>query len=327
MPPKPHRRLGGAIPAQPNPLLDPAAQTAPVSELRDVKWSSPTEQQPVRLEPKHPDAEPGSPAAVTNGNTGKAPISRFCHRPDNPRYSREYDASRSDEMRALGDTIGEYGVLQPLTVVAAEVWLASHPTHELPEGVWWVVLIGNRRFAGAKAQGLAELAFVRNDSLAEPQRAMESSLIENRHRADLDPIHEALTMAALMEDYRLTQRGLAKRINFTNGHISQRLHLLNLIGPFRDLVSARRISADKARPIASLSGDEQKALLELGEPYNPARLRESDASSVDDAVVTREAVRIAPRSSATDIVLALTRGLSGPLIQEVTRMLAAQGSR
>lgn len=335
MPPQRRKQLGGNTPPPSNPLLD-GTQTPPVSDLRDAEWSPRTPEPDLeRLEPKQPPAaperlvskhlEPGSPAAVPDRDSGKAPLCRFAHRPDNPRFSREYDPALDEALRAMGETLDEYGVLQAITVVSREAWIAQHPEHAelIPEDIWWVVLMGNRRLAIARVKEFETLAFTRNDSLADAVRAKEASLIENRHRKDLDPIREAYEMHDVMDDLGISQRALAKRIGLSNGQVSQRLQLLELIESFKDLVSARKISADKARQISYLSPADQERLWELGEPYSLSRLNAPEPIP-DDVTTTREAVRIAANSTAADIVDTMKRKMPITVIHGVARLLAEE---
>lgn len=324
MPPQRRKQLGSA--ALSNPLLD-GTQTPPVSDLRDAEWPSSTQDAPERLTVKHPDvAEMGSPAAVPDGGSGTAPVERFAHRPDNPRFTREYDPAKDESLAAMGNTLEDFGVVQPLTVVSRAAWLRQNPKHEaeIPESIWWVVLMGNRRLAIAAWKRLETLKFSRDDSLADPTRARKASLIENHHHKDLDPIREAEEIQVLLEDTGISQRALAEEIGFSNGYVSQRLHLLRLVDPFQDLVSARKITVVQARPIAALTKDDQLRLLELGAPYSPARLRQPDERGFDESLATRDTVKIAARSTAPDVVQTLTQNLSLPLVREVARLLNEQ---
>ena len=57
---------------------------------------------------------------------------------------------------------------------------------------------------------------------------LEISLIENIQREDLNPIEEALAYRKLIEDFKLTQQELSKRIGKSRVAISNTMRLINL---------------------------------------------------------------------------------------------------
>lgn len=58
--------------------------------------------------------------------------------------------------------------------------------------------------------GLSEVPVIVSEF--DDQKTAEVALIENIQREDLNPVEEALGYRALMEEYGLTQEGIAKRI-------------------------------------------------------------------------------------------------------------------
>ena len=112
--------------------------------------------------------------------------------PDQPR--RHFD---EEALQELADSIRQHGIIQPLTV------------RKLPTG-FYQIIAGERRWRAARMAGLREVPVTVIE--ADDKTAMELALIENLQRADLDPIEEARGYQQLMQDYGMTQSGVAERV-------------------------------------------------------------------------------------------------------------------
>jgi len=306
-------------------------RTVPPSAAPAVNKAAPPPPAPTVVAtvpaPRTPPPEPGSPAAVPDGKTGFAALHRFAYRPDNPRFSYEYDPAQDAELRALGDTVEEFGIMQPGSVCSVDVWCKHHPQDvgKFHPDVWWIWVMGNRRFAIAQWMKLDDLSFIRNDSLGEPLRAKKAGLIENFHRKGYDPIQEAIEMESILRDEPgLSMRGLAKELGFTYPYVQARLQLLKLLDAFQALVSQGALTVQKALPIARLSNEDQTRLLELGEPYAVARLAGAESEELAPPLSTSKAVKIPSRSTPPDVVEVLAAKLEWDILREVTQLLAAK---
>ncbi|WP_159850288.1 ParB/RepB/Spo0J family partition protein [Nocardia sp. CY41] len=316
-----NRRGARVVPGSAAPAV-PRASTPPPSPK--VVAAAP----PARPDTVKHTAPEGSPDAVADGKTGEAPLYRFAPRPANPRLSDEYDPEKDDELAAFGSTLKQFGVLQPLTVCPIDVWLKHHPEdrEKIGPDVWWIIIIGNRRYAIAKARGIETLSFVRNDGVGDAIQVKKTGLIENHHRKSLNPILEAMEIQDILEEQSgVSYRTLADELGFSHGLVWQRLQLLKLIGGFQALVAAKELSADKAWRLAKLSHEDQQKLLELGPPYSAARLREKDKDD-EPAVglVTRAAVKIPKKSPPAKVVDVLIDELPIDMVAEVSRLLVAK---
>lgn len=252
-----------------------------------------------------------------------APIGEFAHRPRNARQDFEYDVAADPELEALSGSIATYGLLQAVTVCSREAWLHHNPGDGATLGdAPWVVLMGNRRLAAARAAGLVELPYFRADALADPNRVLEAGISENYHRKDTDPILEAVEFHRAQRANNESQRQLAARLKMSHVYVGNRLKLLNLIPPFQTLVSKRVLPTSKALPIAALEDREQERLLELGEPYNPTRLhRPAPTPPTGNTVTTRKALHI-PKAVPAGIVAAKLRDSMDPeMLDEVVKLL------
>jgi ParB family chromosome partitioning protein len=210
----------------------------------------------------------------------RIPLSDLAHNPRNPRYGYDDDPA----IQELADSLREHGQLQPATVVARDVYLAHYPEDADQIGsAAWVVLIGNRRLAGARLAELPHLVASVEDRLggADPMLA-EATLVENIHRQDLPPLLEARELQGLVERHG-SQRTAAKRVAKTQAWVSQRLSLLKLTPDLQEKLRIGEMSVKEARTVASASPEEQAEKLEALRRQSTAgeRARRSGTESPD----------------------------------------------
>jgi len=154
--------------------------------------------------------------------------------PDNPR--KHFDEAAIAELAA---SIREVGILQPLLVTP--VAIGDEARYRL--------ICGERRWYAAKQAGLVQApAIIRND-LTTAQEA-EIMLIENLQRKDLDPIEEAGAYRELLIGYGYTQEKLAEKLGVSQGHIANRIRLLELPETVKENISRGIISASHGKVLA-----------------------------------------------------------------------------
>ncbi len=148
-------------------------------------------------------------------------------------------------LMALADSIRELGVLQPVLV------------READEG--YELIAGERRWRAAKRAGLTTIpALVRTaDDLA----SLEQAVVENLHRADLNPLEEAAAYQQLLEDFELTQTTLATRVGKSRSAISNLLRLFQLPGSIQKLVMDGRLAEGHARALLGTPDRQQQERL------------------------------------------------------------------
>lgn len=162
----------------------------------------------------------------------------------NPRQPRtNFD---EDDLAELSGSIREFGVLQP--VVVREVGRNS-----------FELVMGERRF---RASQLAEKetipAIVRG---TEDQDLLRDALLENLHRANLNPLEEAHAYKQLLEDFACTKEELSRRIHRSRPQVSNTLRLLNLPTKVQTKVAAGVLSAGHARALLGLGDARSQELL------------------------------------------------------------------
>ncbi|MCY6485360.1 ParB/RepB/Spo0J family partition protein [Clostridium aestuarii] len=117
-----------------------------------------------------------------------------------------------EKIMQLAESIKEHGIIQPLVL--------------RKKGDFYTIIAGERRWRAAKSIGIKEVPAVILD-LSEKE-VLEVSLIENIQREDLNPIEEALAYKKLIDEFKLTQEKLSKRIGKSRTAIANCMRLLNL---------------------------------------------------------------------------------------------------
>jgi ParB family chromosome partitioning protein len=146
----------------------------------------------------------------------------------------------------LSASFAKHGVLQPILVQPRE------------EG--YELLIGERRLMAAKQAGLETIPALVLDEALKPEEAIETRLIENLQREDLDPLDEAEAYQALKEmGYSLAEIG--RRLGKSRPYISQRVKLLKLHPSLREATRRRTITPDHAQALMRLKDPEEQRIL------------------------------------------------------------------
>jgi ParB family chromosome partitioning protein len=162
----------------------------------------------------------------------------------NPRQPRQDFAEEAmDELRA---SIEEVGLLQP--IVVREV---GDDRYEL--------VMGERRWRAAQSLGLDAIPAIVRDTRDDAM--LRDALLENIHRADLNPLEEAAAYQQLLDEFGVTHEELAQRIGRSRPQISNTIRLLNLPSGVQRRVAAGVLSAGHARALLALEEPEQQEAL------------------------------------------------------------------
>jgi len=162
-----------------------------------------------------------------------------------PNFAQPRKEFAQEELDELVASIREVGVLQPIVVRPIAGAVAGEPRYEL--------VMGERRLRASKRLGLASIpAVVKNTA---DEAMLRDALLENLHRANLNPLEEASAYEQLLADFGITQDQLATRIGRSRPQITNTLRLLKLPTSVQNRVAAGVLSAGHARAILS-TGDE-----------------------------------------------------------------------
>ncbi len=157
----------------------------------------------------------------------------------NPRQPRTvFD---DDALAELTFSITEIGLLQPVVV------------RRTADG--YELIAGERRLRACQEAGMSTIpAIIRTTDDTEMLR---EALLENLHRADLNPLEEAAAYSQMLADFGCTQEELATRIGRSRPQVTNTLRLLKLPTSVQTKVAAGVISAGHARALLSLDSPEQ----------------------------------------------------------------------
>ena len=155
----------------------------------------------------------------------------------------EFDEEALEE---LTHSVREFGVFQPIVVREID----PAPTNGDPR---YELIMGERRLRASQRAGLETIpAIVRSTA---DEHMLRDALLENLHRAQLNPLEEASAYQQLMADFGITQEQLATRIGRSRPQVSNTIRLLRLPEPVQARVAAGVLTAGHARAILSLDGD------------------------------------------------------------------------
>jgi ParB family transcriptional regulator, chromosome partitioning protein len=202
------------------------------------------------------------PRPVTNGTghmemveplDGLAPVpgARFAEVPvdsivPNPKQPRQvFDEEALEELKA---SIEEVGFLQP--IVVREI---APDRYEL--------VMGERRWRAAQVLDRESIPAIIRDTRDDAM--LRDALLENIHRANLNPLEEAAAYQQLLDEFGATHEELAKRIGRSRPQISNTLRLLNLPAGVQRRVAAGVLSAGHARALLGLDEAEEQETLAL----------------------------------------------------------------
>jgi ParB family transcriptional regulator, chromosome partitioning protein len=138
-----------------------------------------------------------------------------------------------EALAALADSIREVGVLQPILV--------------RPVDDGFEIIAGERRWRAARRVGLQTIpALLRTTDDAS---TLEQALVENVHRADLNPLEEAAAYQQLIEDFQLTHEQVAARVGRSRVAITNTLRLLQLPPAIQKLIQDDVLKEGHARAL------------------------------------------------------------------------------
>ncbi|WP_351230213.1 ParB/RepB/Spo0J family partition protein [Streptomyces sp. NPDC002133] len=196
---------------------------------------------PVTPEPRAAEPEPEAVLDVVSpagAYFAEVPLDAITPNPRQPREVFDEDA-----LAELVTSIKEVGLLQPVVVRQL-----GPDRYEL--------IMGERRWRACREAGLESIpAIVR---ATEDDKLLLDALLENLHRAQLNPLEEAAAYDQLLKDFNCTHDQLADRIGRSRPQVSNTLRLLRLSPPVQRRVAAGVLSAGHARALLSVDDSEEQ---------------------------------------------------------------------
>jgi ParB family chromosome partitioning protein len=221
------------IPTAPAPASEDGTDT--VVESRPVPPAPPSHGGKAS---QHVQAAPDNVHVPVDAYFAELPVKQITPNAWQPRTVFE-----EEPLAELVHSIKEIGLLQPVVVRKR-----GEDDYEL--------IMGERRWRATQIAGLDTIpAIVRQTEDADMLR---DALLENLHRAQLNPLEEAAAYRQLLDDFDCTQEELSSRIGRSRPQISNTLRLLNLSPAVQRRVAAGVLSAGHARALLGVADPEKQ---------------------------------------------------------------------
>ena len=164
-------------------------------------------------------------------------------RPNRAQPRAEFD---QNSIIRLADSIRRYGILQPLTIRTSD-----------PDDIYEYELIaGERRLRAAKMLGYLTVPCVImevNDEIS-----AELAMIENLLREDLNMFEQAYGFKKLIDNYRLTQEEVARRLSMSQSAVANKLRLLRLSYEEQRLILESGLTERHARAVLRIDRPQRR---------------------------------------------------------------------
>lgn len=276
------RGLGALIPTGPVPGSSPAATEPGTGTAAAVPPPAVAGAAAAVVGAAAPSTEPGPQLnPVPGARFAEIPVDAIVPNPKQPR--QVFDEEALEELKT---SIQEVGFLQPIVVRPLD-------------GEKYELVMGERRWRAAQAVGRETIpAIVRN---TKDDAMLRDALLENIHRANLNPLEEAAAYQQLLEEFGATHEELARRIGRSRPQISNTIRLMNLPAQVQRRVAAGVLSAGHARALLSLDdadAQEQLAKRIVAEGISVRATEEMVALALADRPAKTSAAKRRPKPQA-----------------------------
>jgi ParB family chromosome partitioning protein len=215
----------------------------------------------------------------------------------NPRQPRQvFD---EEALAELVHSIREFGLMQPIVVRG----VSGQPGR-------YQLVMGERRWRAAQQAGLATIPAIVRETADDSM--LRDALLENIHRAQLNPLEEAAAYQQLLDEFAVTHDELAARIGRSRPLITNMIRLLRLPIAVQRRVAAGVLSAGHARALLALEG-------------GPEAQEELAARIVAEGLsvrATEEAVTLANREDTSTPAAPRRKPIHMPGLQDVAERLS-----
>jgi ParB family transcriptional regulator, chromosome partitioning protein len=172
--------------------------------------------------------------------TAEVPLAAIEPNPHQPR--KTFDP---DELSSLAESIKSFGVLQPLVVRQV--------------GDHFQLIAGERRLRAAQTAGLAAVPVHIVDF--NDQQVLEAALVENIHRADLNPIEKAMGFKEYLDRFQMTHEQLAVRLGLARSTITNLVAILDLPMEIQEAVRVGSLTTGHAKLLKGVTDRERQVSL------------------------------------------------------------------
>lgn len=180
-------------------------------------------------------ADEGGKAAVTEVRVNLIDV--------NPHQPRS--VFNEEELAELAASIKKHGILQPLVVS--------------PKDDHYELIAGERRLRASKLAGLEKVPVIVRE--ANDHQKLEMAIIENVHRADLNPLDEALSYRKLVEEFSYTQEQVSDAVGKSRASVANKLRLLSLPSEMKKALKEGRITEGHAKALLAVTDPKKQEAL------------------------------------------------------------------
>lgn len=224
------RGIGALIPA-----IEGTERPSDIFFSQDVRVVETDQHTAVPARPvHHGEPAPVAPTPISGLYAAELPVTEIAPNSRQPR--QVFD---EEDLEELAASIREVGLLQPIVVRPAT------------DGKPWELIMGERRLRAATLAGLERIPAIVRET--DDTVMLRDALLENLHRAQLNPLEEASAYRQLLEDFACTHEELSSRIARSRPQISNTLRLLKLPPLVQRRVAAGVLSAGHARALLGLT--------------------------------------------------------------------------
>lgn len=147
------------------------------------------------------------------------------------------------QLNELAKSISTHGIIQPITV------------RKIDENIYQLIS-GERRVRACKISKLKSIpAFIKN---AKDDEMLEMALIENIQRENLNSLEIAISYKKLIDELKINQENLAKRVGKDRSTINNYLRLLKLPPTIQKGIIENKIQMGHARSLITIETSEMQ---------------------------------------------------------------------
>ena len=168
-------------------------------------------------------------------------IAKISPNPYQPRKNFDETA-----LKELSESIKRHGLIQPIIVIRKD------------DG--YMLIAGERRYRATKMLEENKIKAIVAD--LKSQNLREIALIENIQRENLNPIELANSYKELIDEYKITQEGLANIIHKSRTQITNTMRLLLLSPATQKLLQEDKLTQGHAKIIVGLSHEDERTVVD-----------------------------------------------------------------
>lgn len=194
---------------------------------------------------------------------------------------RQFDEAKLQE---LADSIRQLGVIQPIIVRRL--------------GSVFELIAGERRWRAAKIAKQQTIPAIVKEYT--DREVAQAALIENIQREDLNPLEEAVAFQQLISEFDIRQEELALRLGKSQSTIANKIRLLGLASPVKNLLAGGQLNERQARALLRIKNEAdqlQLAEVAVAQSFNVKQTEEiieqhlAGASATEVAATARKPMR------------------------------------